>query len=77
MTDTDDKGIRCPTCGSRRSRVYDSRQHNEGIKRRRKCRKGHRFATLEKPVRLNNSSKKKADFAKEAIHAIRSLKEFW
>ena len=39
----------CPIC-KKRTRVIDSRSRNGEVRRRRCCKKGHRFSTLEKFV---------------------------
>jgi len=41
--------MKCPECGSEKSKVYDSRPEMNGavIQRRRECPEGHRWATLE------------------------------
>lgn len=41
--------MKCPECGSEKSKVYDSRPVLGGdiIQRRRECPSGHRWATLE------------------------------
>lgn len=40
-------GVACPHCGTLESKVIDSRGSIAGQARRRECRKGHRFATIE------------------------------
>ena len=41
--------VNCPYCSGRNSRVIDSREINDGIRRRRQCRKcGARFTTYER-----------------------------
>ena len=41
--------VNCPYCGGRNSRVIDSREINDGIRRRRQCRKcNSRFTTYER-----------------------------
>jgi len=39
--------LRCPKCGSKNTRVYDSRPSEGTIRRFRECKFGHRFATVE------------------------------
>ena len=42
------KGIRCPVCDGRESDVIDVRDSGGNTRRRRReCRAGHRFSTLE------------------------------
>jgi len=41
--------VLCPSCGYQDSKVVDSREVNEGVRRRRQCLKcGHRFTTYER-----------------------------
>lgn len=45
--------MRCPACGARDVYVIDSREHGDGIRRRRKCaRCDHRWNTLEVPEQV-------------------------
>lgn len=37
----------CPECGSTRSKVYESRGSDAGVKRNRECECGYRFTTVE------------------------------
>lgn len=41
--------MKCPHCGSEKSKVYDTRPEMNGtaVLRRRECPEGHRWATLE------------------------------
>ncbi|WP_425602942.1 hypothetical protein [Hoeflea algicola] len=49
--DDDARGIPCPGCGRRNSRVIDSRFNDATIKRRRSCGNcGGRFTTLEQVI---------------------------
>lgn len=41
--------MKCPTCGAW-SLVLDTRTKKEGMRRRRQCANGHRFATVEAVV---------------------------
>jgi len=42
------KGVRCPACGARATRLLDSRDITGGRRRRRECSPcGHRFSTVE------------------------------
>lgn len=44
--------MKCPTCGAW-SLVIDTRTKKEGMRRRRECAEGHRFASLEVVVPAN------------------------
>lgn len=46
----DQEGIRCPSCGGRISTVNESRAHQGVRLRRRRCRCGHRYTTVEQPI---------------------------
>lgn len=42
------KGVLCPECGRKSSRLLDSRDVTDGRRRRRECVScGHRFSTVE------------------------------
>jgi len=46
--------MRCPFCGSRESRVIDTREVGDGIRRRRECQSCHqRFTTYEQVAKIN------------------------
>ena len=46
--------MKCPFCGSSDSRVIDTREVGEGIRRRRECQACHeRFTTYERVARVN------------------------
>ena len=39
-------GLNCPECGAK-GMVTDSRPHPKGIRRRRACKNGHRYSSIE------------------------------
>lgn len=43
-------GPRCPVCDSIRNEVVDTRRHKGRIFRRRRCKCGEKFATVEMPI---------------------------
>lgn len=46
--------MRCPFCGGTNSRVIDTREVGEGIRRRRECQDcGQRFTTYERVAKVN------------------------
>lgn len=46
-----ERGIACPQCGEKDTRVLETRESTEGLRRRRECHAhGHRHNTIEIPV---------------------------
>lgn len=40
----------CPQCGEKESRVIDTRQSHDAVRRRRICKCGHRYTTHENTI---------------------------
>ncbi len=45
--------MKCPECGSTKSKVLDSRERDYHVYRRRECQNKHRFATYELHSKVN------------------------
>lgn len=64
--------MKCPQCGFKDTKVYDSRDVNEGVRRRRECLScGFRFTTYER-VQTGNmviikKDKRREDFNREKL----------
>ena len=66
--------MRCPQCANPESKVTDSRESTEGIRRRRECLLcGHRFTTMEKTMApaliVIKRDGRREDFNREKISA--------
>jgi transcriptional repressor NrdR len=64
--------MRCPYCGHNDSRVIDSRDVNEGVRRRRECLEcGSRFTTYERPQRTTllviKKDRRREGFSREKL----------
>jgi len=66
--------VKCPYCGTRDTRVIDTRQVGEGVRRRRECKScNQRFTTYERVAR-NSLAVVKRDGRREAFDSQKLLK---
>ena len=61
--------MRCPYCGSARTRVIDTNHNAQGVRRRRECKScGQRFSTVERAILTTPLVVKRDDQREEFNH---------